>query len=115
MRSGDLSLDEVVRDARVLARPRKSGELVEVGVGGEPKAAFEKAGWEAERLAEVSDWYDWDREEIGTVKLFTLPSEERGFDICDPVRAMSCGTSSGAGIGRPLAAATSWCSVHESE
>lgn len=54
---------------------------------------------------------------MGTVKLLIFVSNDffsdSAFDIA--LGSSSTGISSGAGIGRPLAAATSWFSVHESE
>ena len=52
---------------------------------------------------------------IGTVKLLTLEADLGGIDeACDPVRVISGGIASAAGIGSPRAAATSCASVHDS-
>ena len=116
VRLGDWLFDPVAREASVLARPRKSCAVDDVGLVGEAGPELEKAGCDAERLADVLDSYDWDLEDIGTVRLFTLKSDALGLEeACEPVRAMSGGTSSAAGMGRPRAAATSCASVHESE
>ena len=69
-----------------------------------------------ERFDDESELKDADRDDIGIVKVLRIVFEVRGLlsfignDLGD-----SCGISSGAGIGRPRAAATSWFSVHELE
>jgi hypothetical protein len=64
-------LEDVVRDARVFDRGRKGDEdcAGEAG-GGEDVDAPEKAGWEGDKVAEVSDAADWERPEIGTVRFW---------------------------------------------
>lgn len=53
---------------------------------------------------------------MGTVSLLILVSEAEGLrDVSEAVLSIAGGTSSGAGIGRPLAAATSCASVQDSE
>lgn len=102
--------DPVARDARVLARLRKNGDEDEWLAIGDVGEGNEKAGWDAERLLERSEVWDMDREPMGTVSLFRLGSELRGFHA--RLRLLgrdgsSGGISSGAGSGRPLTTATS--------
>jgi hypothetical protein len=64
-------LEEVVRDARVLDRGRKGDEDCEGEAGrGEAGELPEKAGCEGDRVAEVSDAAEWERPDMGTVKLW---------------------------------------------
>lgn len=94
--------------ANVFARPRKNGEDAEVGgdPNGEDGDDREKAGCDGERF-EWSELYEGDREEMGTVRWLIFMSDDRGLGS-----GGSGGDSSGAGIGRPRAAAIIWCSVH---
>jgi hypothetical protein len=63
-------LEDVVRDARVLDRGRKGDEDCEgEAVDGEAGEAPEKAGCEGDRVADVSDAAEWERPDMGTVKL----------------------------------------------
>lgn len=102
-------------EASVLALPRKSCAVEDVGVVGDVGPELEKVGREGEKLAEEVESCDCDLDVIGTVKLLTS-EVVRGIDeACDGVRAMSGGISSGAGIGRLRAAATSCASVHDFE
>jgi hypothetical protein len=62
-------LEEVVRDARVLDRGRKGDEDCEGEAGGgEAGDVPKKAGCEGDRVAEVSEAAEWEREDMGTVK-----------------------------------------------
>jgi len=70
----ELFLEAVVRDARVLARVRKSGELE---LSGEEGAGSDKAGFDGEGFDEASDVKDCDRESIGTVRKLRCPSGVR--------------------------------------
>jgi hypothetical protein len=116
VRSGEWLLDPVAREAKVFARPLNSCAVDEVGVVGEAGPELENAGCDCDRLAEVPDSYDIERDVIGTVKLLRLASDDRNVEeACEPVRAISGGTSSAAGIGKPRAAAASCASVHDSE
>jgi hypothetical protein len=62
-----------VRDARVLDRGR-NGDDDCAGEAGDGEAADvpEKAGCDGERVADVSEAAEWDREDIGTIKLCRL-------------------------------------------
>jgi hypothetical protein len=101
--------EPVAREASVFARPRKNGdedELLAIGEAGEGR---EKVGCDGERLPAGS----WDilRDPMGTVSLFRLGSELRGFHAglrCLVGRGGSSGgISSAAGSGRPFTTATS--------
>lgn len=70
--------DPVARDARVFARPRKNGDEVELLVIGEEGEGSEKVGSDGDKL-DLSEFWDMEREPIGTVRLFKLGSEVRGF------------------------------------
>lgn len=65
----------------------------------------------------MSEFSDWDLEDKGTVRLFIIEScvLVAGSTLERDLSSSSSGTSSAAGMGLPLAAATSWFSVHESE
>lgn len=62
-------MDEVVKDASVFDRGLKGDECTGE-VGGED--AFENAGCDGERVVEASDAAEWERDDIGTVKLCRL-------------------------------------------
>jgi hypothetical protein len=63
-----LFLEDVVRAANVLARPRKNGEDdVEAAIG-ELGEGSEKAGCDGERFIDLSELDDCDLEVIGTVR-----------------------------------------------
>lgn len=64
----ELFLEAVVRDAKVLARVRNSGELGELELSGEEGAGSEKVGFDGEGLEEASDVKDCDCESIGMVR-----------------------------------------------
>lgn len=67
-------------------------------------------------LEEVSELKDCDLEVMGTVKELIFGSEVLVSDgPRNAALGSSSGISSGAGILFPLAAATNWFSVHESE
>lgn len=108
----------MAREARVFARPRKKGVDDELAASGDVGDGSEKAGCEGDKLLERSEFWDMLREPMGTVSLLRFGSELRGFQAglrwelgCG---GSSGGMSSGAGSGRPLTTATSWCSVHVS-
>ena len=102
MSACELFREEVVSAASVLARPRKNGD--ELGEEGDPMGETgdgkEKAGCEGD-----SELYECDREEIGTVRWQMFTSDDPGLVSAFRLDS-SGGDSSGAGIGRPLAAAT---------
>jgi hypothetical protein len=108
----------VAREARVFARPRKNGDEEELLAMGEVGEGSEKAGCDGDKLLDLSEFCDMEREPIGRVRLLRFGSELRGFQ--DTLRCLlgrggsSGGISSGAGRGRPFTTATSWCSVHVS-
>jgi hypothetical protein len=83
---------------------------------GEVGEGREKVGCDGERLPAGS--WDMLRDPMGTVSLFRLGSELRGFHAglrCLLGRGGSSGgISSAAGSGRPFTTATSWCSVQVS-
>ena len=106
----------VVSDARVLARALNSGELDvpdAIGDVGEGRECAGVEDWEA------SDPYDCDLDVMGTIKYCTAAESEASFASSAALGGFlyssSGGISSGGGMGRPRAAAISWCSVHESE
>ena len=96
----------MVNEARVFARPLNPDEAGFVGVEDDGMA---KVDWTGEMLDEASDWKECDRDTIGMVRVFGLLSESFTLDPVDGNRLVwsSAGISSGAGICRPLAAATS--------
>jgi len=63
----ELFLADVVSEASVFARLRKKGEEGELAMG-EVGGGSEKAGCEGERLADLSDCADMERDVIGTVR-----------------------------------------------
>jgi len=91
-----------VSAAKVFARPRKNGGVPEFG--GDPNGDVgdgrENAGCDGDKF-EWSEWYEGDREEMGTVRWLMFVSEDLG--LCS---SASGGDSSGAGMGRPRTAAT---------
>lgn len=105
-----LLLAEVI-DAKVLARPRKSGPGVELWFEGEtdrppPASCGRLVGMVQSSFSEESV-----RNMMGDVDLSRSTPEPRTEECCpfsETVGDSSCvGISSGAGIGLPLAAATS--------
>lgn len=110
--------EPVASEASVFARPRKNGDDDELEAIGEVGEGSEKAGCDGDRLVERSEFWDMLRDPIGTVRLLRFGSELRGFHA--GLRWLlgrggsSGGISSGAGRGRPLTTATSWCSVQVS-
>ncbi len=93
-------------DAKVFARPRKRGDDVDGDPNGELGEGREKAGCKGDRLGE--EVLEGEFELIGTLKVLRfasagLPSESEQ----EAMERSSSGISSGAGIGSPLAAATS--------
>ena len=104
-----------MRDARVLARPRRRADpaVEDDGAG--------KVGWDGDRFVDESELNDCDLEDMGTVKLLRLTGLNSGLPVCATIVVSpalcesSDGTSSGGGIGIPLAAATNWFSVQEFE
>jgi hypothetical protein len=76
------------------------------GDAGEGK---EKAGWDGDRF--MSEDCECDRDEMGTMRFCKFGVEDRGDPAGVGLPGSSGGISSAAGIGRPLAAATNWCSV----
>jgi hypothetical protein len=114
MSTGNGFLEEVVRDDNILVRGRKEevdwlAGVLEDGLDGSPGVVAGTA-----RLADVSEAADGDREEIGGIKLCRFGSEPCGESDEGGTVGSSSGISFAAGIGRPLPAATSWCSVHSS-
>ena len=111
-------LEDVVKAANVFARPLKNGDEdgdAPIGEGGEGR---ENAGCDGERFVDISELDDGDLEVIGNVRLLIFEFDDRGFQSVLRLFARdgsSGGISSAGGIGRPLTAATSWCSVQESE
>ena len=71
---------EVVSEASVFARARNRGD----GAGGEPNGedvdGDANAGCEGDRDAEWSELYEREREDIGTVRLLRLRSDNLGSD-----------------------------------
>lgn len=110
-------MDDVVSDANVFARP-----LNKVDPGGKAaKDMFDDGCCGSEVVGEIgvdeSELYDGDLDVMGTMRLFSFPSD---ILLCESFFASGCvrsstGISSGAGTGSPLAAAANWFSVHESE
>lgn len=105
---------DVASAASVFARPRKMGELDVPDAIGE----VEGKDWAPWAFWDISDVNEGDLDEIGTVRYCdplsgdsVLPSAGLGGIVF----SNSGGIWSGGGIGRPRAAATSWCSVHDSE
>ena len=92
-----------------MARPRKKGDDdgdVAIGEVGEGR---EKAGCDGDRLADLSEFWERDRDEMGTVTLLMLELELRGFQSALRLferDGSSGGISSGAGRGRPFTTAT---------
>lgn len=78
---------------------------------GEVGEGREKAGCDGESAPDRSEFWDMERAPMGTVRLLTFESEERGFHCglrwFTGRGGPSGGISSGAGSGRPLATATS--------
>ena len=108
-------LEDVVNAANVFARPLKNGE--EDG-DGEVSEGRENAGCDGERFVDLSELDDSDLEVIGNVRLLIFEFDDRAFQSALRLFARggsSGGISSAGGIGRPLTAAASWCSVQESE
>lgn len=111
----------LVRDAKVLARPRERAEPIDVVAEVTGVCSIGKVDRDGEIFDEESELKDCEREEIGTIKVLRLESVDlgsgsgsgSGFDLI--FTSSSSGISSGAGIGRPLAAATNWFSVQDSE
>ena len=66
---------------------------------------------------EVSELNDWDLEPMGMVRCWRVFSDTGRLESLFGGSSGESwfGISSAAGIGRPFAAATSWCSVQESE
>jgi hypothetical protein len=64
----ELFLEEVVKDARVLARVRNKGVFGEFEVSGEVGEGSENVGFDGEGFEEASELKDCDRELIGTVR-----------------------------------------------
>ena len=58
MRSGEWLFDPVARDASVLALPRNSCAVDDVGLVGDAGPELEKAGWDGDRLGDAPDSYD---------------------------------------------------------
>lgn len=106
-----------MRAASVFARPLNNVDPEDEGGGGGFIAPGGNEHWDGERLDEVSELRDCDLEVMGTVKLLIFVSDDFVSDstLDSDLGSSSTGISSGAGMGRPLAAATSWFSVHESE
>lgn len=69
--------------------------------------AFEKAGCDGESVADASDAAECEREDIGTIKFCKLWLDACGESTDKGWVRSSVGISSGAGMGRPLPAATS--------
>ncbi len=109
-------LFEVVRAASVFARPRNNA-VPEFEDGAEvAMAPCGNVVCDGDILDEVSELKDCDLEAMGTVKLLKLVSDTMVSDWpMTFVLGSSSGIASGAGTGFPLAAATNWFSVHESE
>jgi len=108
----ELLRDDVVRVAKVLALVRANGDEE---VGGELGKAMgnESPG---DNGPEVSDWNDCVLGPRGTVRFFTsLLLPFLGDVLLVKRYSSSGGTSSGGGMGRPRAAAMSWCSAQLSE
>ena len=64
-------MEDVVRDARVFDRGRKGDEDCEGEAGaGEAVDVPEKAGCEGERVADASEAAEWERPDMGTVKVW---------------------------------------------
>ena len=106
-----------VKAAKVFARPRKSGEVDVPDAIGDVGDGRDCAGLSAGRL-EVSECADSGLPEAdGTVKNCALLPADGAPSVFSAggVNCKSGGISSGGGIGSPLAAATNWCSVHDSE
>lgn len=110
--------EPVASEARVFARPRKNGDDDELKAIGEVGEGSEKAGCDGDRFPERSEFWDKLRDPMGTVRLLRFGSELRGphagLRWLFVRGGSSGGISSGAGSGRPLTTATSWCSVHVS-
>jgi hypothetical protein len=109
---GTISVDEgffkeVVREANVFDRGRKGDDEGAGEVGGEEVPALENARCAGESFAEASEAAEWDREDIGTIRLCRLWLEVCGESGDMGLVNSSGGISSAAGMGRPLPAATS--------
>ena len=106
-----------MRVASVFARPRNNADPDEEAGSARGPAPGGKDVCSGETFDDVSELKDCDLEDMGTVRLLiifscvfvSLSTWEVNFD------SSSTGISSAAGIGRPLAAAASWFSVHDSE
>lgn len=102
--------EPVAREARVFARPRKNGVNGELAESGEVGEGSENVGCDGDRC-DWSEFWDMEREPIGTVSEFKLGSELRGFHAglrwLAGRRGDSGGISSAAGSGRPFTTATS--------
>lgn len=68
-------MEDVVRAANVFERPLKSVEPDEGAARGDVAAGNENEGCVGERLAEESELYEFDLDEIGTVKLCRFGSD----------------------------------------
>ena len=66
----------------------------------------ENAGWEGDRVAEASEAYECDREDMGTMRFCKFGLDDLGDSAGKCLSGVSGGTSSAAGIGSPLPAAT---------
>ena len=70
----ELFLEEVVKDARVLARVRNKGVFGEFEASGEDGEGSENVGCDGEGFEEASELKDCDRELMGTVRSLRLLS-----------------------------------------
>lgn len=75
-------------------------------VTGEVGGGNENAGWEGDRVADASEAYECEREDMGTVRFCKFGLDDLGDSAGTGLSGSSGGTSSAAGIGSPLAAAT---------
>lgn len=111
----ELFLEDVVNAASVFARPRKKGEG-EVGelIGDEDGS--ENAGCDGDSC-DISELEERERPVMGTVRELILISGGFSDDSAGVAvwPASSGSTSSAEGRGRPLATATNWYSVQDSE
>lgn len=94
----------MVNEAKVLALPLKPDDA-----GLEDDGESAKFGWRGDLLEDVSESGDWDLGAGGMLRVVKVFS---GSFLTDPIKGKlfdvsSVGISSAAGIGRPLAAATS--------
>ena len=97
-----------MRDASVLARPLNKADPV-VEASGKVPGPGGNDDWDGETFDEVSEVKDCDLEDMGTVKLLIFLDGVFSSDspLGYRLNSSSRGISSGAGIGSPLATATS--------